>query len=47
MERGYCDRCIIKGELLAKQQGLDAGVFCRRMGVKYAQLRDANPEFLS
>lgn len=24
--RGYCDTCIIKGELLAQKQGLDTGV---------------------
>jgi hypothetical protein len=41
--RRYCDRCIIHGELLVQQQGLDVGTFCQRMGVKYGELRDANP----
>lgn len=43
VDRDYCDRCIISGELLAQQQGLDPGVYCSRMGVSYSELREANP----
>jgi hypothetical protein len=41
--RGHCDSCIIKGELLAQERGLDPGIYCRSMGVSYVALRDANP----
>lgn len=41
--RGFCDRCIINGELLAQRQGLDPGIYCERMGVSYSTLREANP----
>ena len=43
VDREYCDRCIITGELLAQRQGLDPGVYCQRMCVKYSDLREANP----
>lgn len=43
VERGFCDRCIINGEVLAQQQGLDPGIYCQRMGVSYSALREANP----
>lgn len=46
VRRGYCDRCIIRGELLAQQRGLDRGLYCRQMGVSYTDLRDANPGML-
>ena len=42
VERGYCDTCILNGERLAQEQGLDPGVYCERMGVGYAALREAN-----
>lgn len=46
LPRKFCDRCIIEGELVAQEQGHDAGVFCKRMGVAYSALRDANPGLL-
>lgn len=46
VDREYCDRCIISGELLAQKRGLDPGVYCQRMGVSYSDLREANPEAL-
>ena len=46
VDREYCDRCIISGELLAQRQGLDPGVYCQRMGVSYSELREANPGLL-
>ena len=41
--RSYCDRCIINGELLSQQRGLDPGIYCQGMGVTYSELRDYNP----
>lgn len=41
--RGYCDRCIINGELLLQRKGLDPGLYARGMGVNYNELRNANP----
>ncbi len=41
--RGYCDTCILNGEKLAQQQGLDRGLYCQRLGVSYSALREANP----
>ena len=46
--RGYCDQCIVRGELLAQSRGLDPGTYCQRMNSSYRDLDEANPEaFLS
>ncbi|CZT20417.1 uncharacterized protein RCC_06277 [Ramularia collo-cygni] len=45
VRRGYCDSCIINGEFFAqKSMRLDPGVYCRRLGASYNDLRNANPE---
>nr|POE49086.1 hypothetical protein CFP56_32236 [Quercus suber] len=41
--RPQCDRCIIHGEILSQNRGLDRGVYCQRMGVEYQDLYEANP----
>ena len=43
VQRGYCDTCILKGEKLAQERGLDRGVYCQQMGVSYSALSEANP----
>lgn len=47
VNRAYCDHCIACGEMLAQSQGLDPGVYCRRMNVSYIDLEAANPGLLS
>lgn len=45
--RGYCDRCIIHGELLSQERGLGPGVYCSQFGVGYTELLEANPWMFS
>ena len=47
VNRAYCDHCIARGELLAQSQGLDPGLYCRRMNVSYDDLESANPGLFS
>jgi hypothetical protein len=42
--RAYCDSCIINGEFLAQRTGLDPGVYSRRLGARYLDLKEANPQ---
>jgi hypothetical protein len=43
VRRGHCDTCIINGERLAQERGLDAGLYSRSMGVSLHALRAAHP----
>lgn len=47
VNRAYCDHCIARGEMLAQSQGLDPGLYCRRMNVSYDDLEAANPGLFS
>ena len=47
VRRGYCDRCIVFGELVSQRRGLDPGHYSRCLGVSLVELRDANMELFT
>lgn len=47
VRRGYCDRCIVFGELVSQRRGLDPGHYSQCLGVSFVELREANMELFT